>query len=99
MSGVPFILLFIWDITCTFMTKIDMVHTKCISNFNCIKGTTSPAERCDLGGVKLEKVHEFFQVCLNFCQRNCDNMWLVMARYEIKVSHLSSCHKITSLSR
>ena len=22
------------------------------------KGTTSPAERCDLGGVKLEKVHD-----------------------------------------
>ena len=25
-----------------------------------VKGTTSPAERCDLGGVKLEKVHEKF---------------------------------------
>ena len=39
-----------------------------------VKGTTSPAERCDLGSVKLEKVHEFFQVCLNLCQRNCDNI-------------------------
>ena len=27
------------------------------------KGTVSPAERCDLGGVKFEKVHELFQVC------------------------------------
>ena len=53
-----------------------------------VKGTTSPAERCDLGDVKLEKVHEFFHVCLNLCQRNCDNMWLVMARYEIKVSQI-----------
>ena len=53
-----------------------------------IKGTASPAERCDLGGVKLEKVHEFFQVCLNLCQRSCDNMWLVMAHYEIKVGQI-----------
>ena len=37
MSGIPFILLFIWHIT--FMTKIDMVYTKCISNFNCSKNT------------------------------------------------------------
>ena len=28
-----------------------------------IKGTVTPAERCDLVGVKLEKVHELFQVC------------------------------------
>ena len=27
------------------------------------KGTVSPPERCDLDGVKLEKVHELFQVC------------------------------------
>ena len=27
------------------------------------KGTVSPAERCDFVGVKLEKVHEHFQVC------------------------------------
>ena len=27
------------------------------------KGTVSPAERCDFVGVKLEKVHELFQVC------------------------------------
>ena len=27
-----------------------------------IKGTLSAAERCDLVGVKLEKVHELFQV-------------------------------------
>ena len=33
-----------------------------------LKGTTSPAERCDLGGVKLEKVHEFFQVCLIYAK-------------------------------
>ena len=26
-----------------------------------VKGTTSPDERCDLGGVKLEKVYEFLQ--------------------------------------
>ena len=56
-----------------------------------IKGTTSPAERCDLGSVKLEKFHEFFQVYINLCQRNCDNMWLVMAGYEIKVSRRQIC--------
>ena len=28
-----------------------------------IKGAVSPPERCDLDGVKLEKVHELFQVC------------------------------------
>ena len=28
-----------------------------------ITGTVSPAERCDFVGVKLEKVHELFQVC------------------------------------
>ena len=27
-----------------------------------IKGTVSPPERCDLVGVKLEKVHELFQL-------------------------------------
>ena len=27
------------------------------------KGTVSPPERCDLDGVKLEKVHDLFQVC------------------------------------
>ena len=27
------------------------------------EGTVSPPERCDLDGVKLEKVHELFQVC------------------------------------
>ena len=27
-----------------------------------LKGTVSPAERCDFVGVKLEKVHELFQV-------------------------------------
>ena len=27
------------------------------------KDTVSPAERCDFVGVKLEKVHELFQVC------------------------------------
>ena len=29
----------------------------------CFKGTVSPAERCDFVSVKLEKVHELFQVC------------------------------------
>ena len=53
-----------------------------------IKGTASLAERCDLGGMKLEKVHEFFQVCLNLCRRSCDNMWLIIARYEIKVGQI-----------
>ena len=53
-----------------------------------IEGTASLAVRCDLGGLKLEKVHEFFQVCLNLCRRSCDNMWLVMARYEIKVGQI-----------
>ena len=28
-----------------------------------LKGTVSPAKQCDLVGVKLEKVHELFQVC------------------------------------
>ena len=28
-----------------------------------LKGTVSSAERCDFVGVKLEKVHELFQVC------------------------------------
>ena len=28
-----------------------------------VKGTVSPAERCDFVSVKLEKVHELFQVC------------------------------------
>ena len=27
-----------------------------------LKGTVSPAERCDFVSVKLEKVHELFQV-------------------------------------
>ena len=31
--------------------------------FTGLKGMVSPAERCDLVGVKLEKVHELFQVC------------------------------------
>ena len=30
------------------------------------------------------KVHEFFSVCLNLCQRSCENIWLVMARCVIK---------------
>ena len=33
----------------------------------------SPAEQCDLVGVKLEKIHEFFQV-----SRYYDNIRLVM---------------------
>ena len=33
------------------------------------KGKTSLAERCDVVGVKREKVYEFFHVCLNFMQK------------------------------
>ena len=32
------------------------------------EGTTSPAERCDLGGVKLWKVHDFFKFVLTYAQ-------------------------------
>ena len=28
-----------------------------------VKSTVSPPERCDIDGVKLEKVHEVFEVC------------------------------------
>ena len=34
-----------------------------IRSLQAIKGSVSPAERCDFVGVKLEKVHELFQVC------------------------------------
>ena len=41
-----------------------------VCNMAHVKGTVSPAERCDFVGVKLEKVHELFQVC-----RICGKGW------------------------
>ena len=45
------------------------------------RDTISPAEQCDLEGVKLEEVHDFthfFKFFLNLYQRSCDDVLLVM---------------------
>ena len=42
-------------------SEIELKH--CASSKTSVKGTVSPAEGCDFVGVKLEKVHELFQVC------------------------------------
>ena len=38
--------------------------------------------------VKLQKVDDLFQVCLNLYQRRCDNIWFVLAHYLKKVDHV-----------
>ena len=57
-----------------------------------IKGTVSPVERCDFVSVKLEKVHELFQVC-RICGKGvwCFIIWLNTAYYTTKVSVLRGC--------
>ena len=50
-----------------------------------LKGTVSPAERCDLVGVKLEKVHELFQVCRICGKGLAFIIWLNTAYYSTKV--------------
>ena len=54
----------------------------------CIKGTASPAERCDFVGVKLEKVHEFFQVC-RICGKGV--VFYNMGQYDL-LYHKSLCN-------
>ena len=53
-----------------------------------IKGTVSPAERCDFVSVKLEKVHELFQVC-RICGKGM--MFYNMAQYGL-LYHKSLCN-------
>ena len=52
------------------------------------KGTVSPAERCDFVGVKLEKVHELFQVC-RICGKRV--VFYNMAQYGL-LYHKSLCN-------
>ena len=52
-----------------------------------IKGIVSPAERCDFVGVKLEKVHELFQVC-RICGKGV--VFYDMAQYSL-LYHRSLC--------
>ena len=47
-----------------------------------IKGTVSPAERCDFVSVNLEKVHELFQVC-RICGKGV--VFYKMAQYGLHV--------------
>ena len=53
-----------------------------------VKGTASPAERCDFVGVKLEKVHELFQVC-RICEKGV--VFYNMAQYGL-LYHKSLCN-------
>ena len=53
-----------------------------------IKGTASPVERCDFVGVKLEKVHELFQVC-RICEKGV--VFYNMAQYGL-LYHNSLCN-------
>ena len=54
-----------------------------------IKGTVlSPAERCDFVSVKLEKVHELFQVC-RICGKEV--LFYNMAQYGL-LCHKSLCN-------
>ena len=52
-----------------------------------LKTQMSPAEQCDFVGVKLEKVHELFQVC-----RSCEKgvVFYNMAQYGL-LHHKSLC--------
>ena len=52
----------------------------------------APADRCDLIGVKLEKVRELFQVC-RICGKGvgaCFIIWLNAAYYTPKVSVINT---------
>ena len=53
-----------------------------------IKSTASLAERCDFVGVKLEKVHELFQVC-RICGKGV--VFYNMAQYGL-LYHNSLCN-------
>ena len=53
-----------------------------------LKGTVSPAERCDFVSVKLEKVHELFQVC-RICEKGV--VFYNMAQYSL-LYHKSLCN-------
>ena len=53
-----------------------------------VKDTVSPAERCDFVVVKLEKVHELFQVC-RICGKGV--MFYHMAQYGL-LYHKSLCN-------
>ena len=50
----------------------------------------SPAERCDFVGVKLEKVHDLFQVVVFVGKEWCFIIWLNTAYYTTKVSVLNT---------
>ena len=50
-----------------------------------IKDRVSPAERCDFVSLKLEKVHELFQVVVFVGKEWCFIIWLNMAYYTTKV--------------
>ena len=54
----------------------------------------SPAERCDLVGVKLEKVHKLFQVC-RICGKEV--VFYNMAQYGM-LYHKSLCNYSTESS-
>ena len=56
--------------------------------FDSIKGTVSPAQRCDFVGVKLEKAHEVFQVC-RICGKGV--VFYNMAQYGL-LHHKSLCN-------
>ena len=56
--------------------------------FTQVKGTVSHAERCDLVSVKLEKVHELFQVC-RICGKGVT--FYNMAQYGL-LYHKSLCN-------
>ena len=53
-----------------------------------IKGTVSPAERCDFVSVKVKKVHELFQVC-RICGKGV--VFYNMAQYGL-LYHKSLCN-------
>ena len=62
----------------------------CYNSRNFIKGTMSPAERCDFVTVKLEKVHGLFQVC-RICGKGL--VFYNMAQYGL-LYHRSLCNNL-----
>ena len=66
-----------------------------------VKGTASPAERCDLSGVKLKNVHGFFfKFVLIYAKgavKICGSLWLVMkeksANFALNLQYTSQSEK------
>ena len=74
----------------SFQVVRELLPFACISeNHKDIKSTALPAERCDFVGVKLEKVHELFQVC-RICGKGV--LFYNMAQYGSVINAQSSIY-------